>query len=424
MQNALEELQIVSEDLLASTYDTFQDAAQRLADIISPPAPIGEFLDHELPHIDFEGWYASGESTRSSMVGSGKLAWPRDPKERLAVQVELFRHLGRHDIDVIDFCMTFLWAGGRHDDNVSNFVDQLGRPFLRDLKRFLRKGYQVISQEAAGLETLPQKAEAMADPSKVFVVHGRDEPLRKSMFEFLRSVGLVPLEWSQAVALTGQGSPYIGDIITSAFSIAQAIVVLLSPDDEVRLCEDLWRDDEETSETKVLLQPRPNVLFEAGMAFGSKSDRTVLVEVAGVKRFSDIAGRHAIRLSNDPQRRLEFVNRLRSAGCAVDVVGTDWLTTGNFEVTRAGAHQIDKESRSAAGGEPSIRYVDINYPADIGLVGSFAKDGKTIRWCSDDRLARALDIEGWQLVHQRDKAGKSFVLKLRDQPHDQTLIWR
>jgi predicted nucleotide-binding protein len=51
------------------------------------------------------------------------------------------------------------------------------------------------------------------DARKVFVIHGRNEPARRGLFDFLRALGLEPIEWSQAIAMTGQGSPYIGDVL-------------------------------------------------------------------------------------------------------------------------------------------------------------------------------------------------------------------
>lgn len=104
------------------------------------------------------------------------------------------------------------------------------------------------------------------DPRKVFVVHGRNEPARKGLFEFLRAIGLDPIEWSEAIQMTGQASPYIGDVLDAAFGAAQAVVVLQTPDDVAHLHESLtYPGDPECSPQ---MQPRPNVLFEAGMAMG------------------------------------------------------------------------------------------------------------------------------------------------------------
>src|SRR5215468_9339290 len=66
---------------------------------------------------------------------------------------------------------------------------------------------------------------------KVFVVHGRNRKARTAMFTFLRAIGLAPIEWSEAVKLTGEASPYIGNVLDAAFNAAQAVVVLLTPDD-------------------------------------------------------------------------------------------------------------------------------------------------------------------------------------------------
>lgn len=76
--------------------------------------------------------------------------------------------------------------------------------------------------------------EVPSNGRSLFVVHGRNEDLRRSMFEFLRSISLAPMEWTTAVQHTGEGSPYIGQVLDAAFSHATAVVVLMTPDETGR----------------------------------------------------------------------------------------------------------------------------------------------------------------------------------------------
>ena len=189
-----------------------------------------------------------------------------------------------------------------------------------------------VQDQKASSKTKEDKA--MPDPRKVFVVHGRDSHLRNDFFSFLRALGLQPIEWVEALKLTGKATPYIGEALDKAFKNAQAVIVLLSPDDEVRLSPELWDVNEDEEEKNFRLQARPNVLFEAGMAFGTQPDRTVLVEVGKTKAFSDVGGRHVVRLSNSPENRNDIAERLKTAGCDVSKSGSDWLKTGDFTVVR------------------------------------------------------------------------------------------
>jgi predicted nucleotide-binding protein len=165
----------------------------------------------------------------------------------------------------------------------------------------------------------------------VFVVHGRNEKLRKSMFAFLRSIGLLPLEWSLLKTATGSGSPYIGEVLEAAFDRATAVVVLLTPDDEAQLKEKYRKRNDKPYESVLTGQARPNVLFEAGMAFGRHPDRTILVQVGDLREFSDVGGRAVIHMTGGrKEARHDLAERLRTAGCAVETKGTDWLSEGRF----------------------------------------------------------------------------------------------
>lgn len=198
--------------------------------------------------------------------------------------------------------------------------------------------------------------------SKVFVVHGRNEPARMAMFSFLRSIGLQPIEWSQAVFATGEASPYIGTVLDGAFDAAQAIVVLMTPD-EIAYLRHEYSSDESDPEHEPGAQARPNVLFEAGMAMGRHPKRTLLVELGAMRPFSDIAGRHVLRMTDEPERRKELAQRLKAAGCRIDITGNDWLSSGEFTVPPppGGGLPLGRRlPRSAIGTGPRVdlRYYD------------------------------------------------------------------
>jgi predicted nucleotide-binding protein len=170
--------------------------------------------------------------------------------------------------------------------------------------------------------------------NSVFVVHGRDRPARDALFAFLRALDLQPLEWTQAIKNTGQASPDIGTILERAFTDAAAVVVLLTPDDEARLRRMHLKSNDPGYEKNLTGQARPNVLFEAGMAFGRNPNSTVLVQLGDLRPFSDVAGKHISRLGNDATSRNEIAVKLANAGCNVNTSGTDWLDTIEFPEIR------------------------------------------------------------------------------------------
>jgi predicted nucleotide-binding protein len=212
------------------------------------------------------------------------------------------------------------------------------------------------------------------DSQSVFVVHGRNIEARDALFQFLRTIGLKPKEWSQAVSDTGKASPFIGEVLDRAFTVARAIVVLLTPDDEARLREQFRSPTDPSHEIELTPQARPNVLFEAGMGMGRDPDRTILVELGNTRPFSDIAGRHVIRLNNSTQRRQEFAQRLSRAGCAVDLSGTDWHTAGNFDLKSTASIVPSYKSVRVQKRKKVIGSYDVTFPQVSGLPNTSVQD--------------------------------------------------
>lgn len=182
-------------------------------------------------------------------------------------------------------------------------------------------------------------------PNQVFVVHGRDRAAKDAMFTFLRAIGVKPIEWNSALAMTKKAAPYIGEILEAAFAQARAIVVLLTPDDLAQLRPDLILASDKPYERTPTGQPRPNVLFEAGMAFATHADRTVMVQLGNIREFSDMAGRHVVHLSPDYSKRQELATKLKNAGCDVDTSGSDWVTVGDFTDPQARTPTKPKRKR-------------------------------------------------------------------------------
>jgi len=167
-----------------------------------------------------------------------------------------------------------------------------------------------------------------ADPKKVFVVYGRDENVKSEVFAFLRAIGLSPIPWDEAISLTNTSSPFIGKILEAMLREAQAVVVLLTKDDEARLIQSefLVEDEDSHSYRSSRYQPRPNVLFETGMALSNwHADRTILVEVGKVRICRALIGRNRIKLKDDMKHRWQFANSLRDAGCDVQISSYEQL---------------------------------------------------------------------------------------------------
>lgn len=197
--------------------------------------------------------------------------------------------------------------------------------------------------------------EVEVDKRNVLVIHGRrNKDIRDSIFDFLRAIGLSPMEWDDAVALTGVGSPYVGEVVGVTSNQAHAVVALLTGDDLARLHPDLCTlSDNATFERHQMPQPRPNVLFEAGMALASHPTRTVLVQIGELRPFRYLDARHVISLDNTSRKRHQLATCLETVGCPIDLNGADWLTTGNFEVvTPSLAYHVADDSDSMRSAHP------------------------------------------------------------------------
>ena len=190
-----------------------------------------------------------------------------------------------------------------------------------------------VSEEPSFAMPAVKEVKPSVKPAKnntLFLVHGRDTALNEDMFGILRALNLNPIEWSEAVAKTRGNNPDVDKIIGGQMRAVQGIVVLISPDEQAKL-KGKFADPAVPTEKTLQNQARPNVLFEAGWAFGAYPKKTLLVRVGNTRSISDLGGKHIMKLSNNPASRKELAQRLSKMGFKVNTNGTSWLTEFDFE---------------------------------------------------------------------------------------------
>ena len=171
------------------------------------------------------------------------------------------------------------------------------------------------------------------DPSRVFIVSGRDTRPVKVVEQFLLYIGLRPIEWSTAREWTGKSQPTTFEIVEAGMAGAGAVIVIFSPDDEARLRPKFTPGDED--DEPLTGQARQNVILEAGLAFGLDRQRTIFVRSERTRPISDVDGFNFVSLDGSTDRRRDLYKRLKGAGAQVASLDDIDLSNGH-----AGAFEI------------------------------------------------------------------------------------
>lgn len=146
----------------------------------------------------------------------------------------------------------------------------------------------------------------LADSTKVFVVHGRDEGAKHKVARFLRDLELEPVILDEQA---DRGRTIIAKFEQEAERVGFA-VVLLTPDDEGRL---------KGEDSDLRPRARQNVVFELGYFAGALGRNRVCALTKGdVELPSDYDGVVYVPLDDSGGWKLRLVRELKAAGFEVD----------------------------------------------------------------------------------------------------------
>ncbi len=144
---------------------------------------------------------------------------------------------------------------------------------------------------------------------KVFVIYGQDEDAHNTLNLFIRSLELKELTFDEIANSLGT-NPFIADIVVAGVQQADAVIALFTPDEQAALFSSDGKYADNDSQG-ARWQARPNVIFEAGLAY-SQPEKTILVTLGtDVSLFSDVSGIHFINFDKDETQNKKSKYRLR-----------------------------------------------------------------------------------------------------------------
>lgn len=177
---------------------------------------------------------------------------------------------------------------------------------------------------------MPSETPSPEPKRNVFVVRGRDGGACAALEALLLALDLRIVTWDDAVRGCSGGTPSTIDILRAGMRLANAVVVLMTPDDLGQVKDEFSAPDDDPREARLTGQARQYVVFEAAWAMGSDPDHVVLVRVGEVRKLSDIDGLNYVNLTGDIFSRKSLIGRLKNCDLAVDELREAWRTAGSF----------------------------------------------------------------------------------------------
>ena len=202
----------------------------------------------------------------------------------------------------------------------STDVESSAQPTAAAERRFSRPG-----------TTAESKAEKAPNENRyVFVVRGRDQAAYDALTAFLKALDLRVVTWDEAVRGAGGGTPATIDVVRAGIEMANAVVVLMTPDDLGQVKPEFGNPRDDPREAVLSGQVRQNVVFEAGWAMAINQGGVILVRVGDARPMSDIDGLNYVWLTNDISSRRQIIRRLQNCGLAVETDDDAWRDAGRF----------------------------------------------------------------------------------------------
>lgn len=172
----------------------------------------------------------------------------------------------------------------------------------------------------------------------VFIIYGRNAHVVTELTKYLQALQLKVVQFNELSSDAGPNAP-VFEIVKQGVARSGAVIALFTPD-EWSVLEPSLRSPSDKQHEVQRYQPRPNVLYEAGLAFALNPDATVLVSLGNVDVPSDLHGIHVVRLNDGVDARKLLRDKLVACGLTVEMSGVQYLNT-KISTFSLGYEQVD-----------------------------------------------------------------------------------
>jgi len=227
----------------------------------------------------------------------------------------------KSDVSRDDLRHEFAFSEEDLDDVLNNLIKrglihQCGRIGNKIVQFAIHSKVKELQSEVRNCSGYGQAQLRQKKVRTIFLVHGRDDVAHDGLLSTLREEGLAVFTWKDALAQMVKTrkvtAPHTMAVLNYGMESADAVIVLFTGDEEARLKDRYRKSNDPRDETELLFQPRPNVIFEAGMAWALYPDRTVFVGVGRLRAFSDISGLYVVQIPdvNDWGELVKYLQRV------------------------------------------------------------------------------------------------------------------
>ncbi len=107
-------------------------------------------------------------------------------------------------------------------NDIYMYIDKLpnrGEVLINDENAYLKRIMEVRENINSLIENKEKTEQGENNMDEVFVVHGRNEKIKDSLFDFLEAINIKPLEWEEVVRRTGTGTPTTLEVIEAVLNL-------------------------------------------------------------------------------------------------------------------------------------------------------------------------------------------------------------